>query len=500
VKKIVETLSARLRTAAAIRLDRPAIIEHGRVLSYQWVLSATGGLATRLAESGVGPGSRVALILPNGASFVSAFFAVAHVGGVVVPVTPSLHESEIASILKDAQVSLVLTNKDLHRRCVSALRIATEAGEDAVIVLGERGCYCDASREGASVETWPSEAAEPHAAVLFLHSSGSTGRPKRVVRSHFNLLYDTDRLIAILRLASSDRVLGVAPFTHITGLMRCMVASMLSGATLIPLLQFERRAVGRTIQEQAITIFFGAPFMFATLAETRWPEPVDFSSLRFCISSSAPLRPETCVRFYEQYGIYVRQAYGSTETGSLSVNLSPRPEDSMESVGIPHEGITVEIFSEDRRVLLPGEVGEIGIQSPAAAREYLDSPDQTKNAFVNGYFFPGDIGRKDAAGRLYLIGRKSLFINRGGYKVNPYEIEACLDRHPKVQEVAVVGVDTPYGDQKIKAVIVPTEPCDEREIIEFCRRNVAEFKIPSIVEFRTELPKNPTGKLLRRML
>jgi long-chain acyl-CoA synthetase len=279
-----------------------------------------------------------------------------------------------------------------------------------------------------------------------------------------------------------------------------MVASMLSGATLIPLAQFERRAVGRIIQEHAATIFIGVPFMFAMLAETRWPQPVDFASLRLCISSSAPLRPNTCVRFHERYGIHVRQLYGSTETGSIAVNLSPRPEEFIESVGTPLEGVTVDIFSEDRRVLPPGEVGDIGIKSPAAAQEYPSSPDQTSTAFMNGYFFPGDIGRKDAEGRVYLLGRKSLFINRGGYKVNPYEIEELINRHPKVQEVAVVGVDTAYEDQKIKAVIVPTEPYEEHEIIEFCRGQVADFKIPSIVEFRPELPKSATGKVLRKML
>src|SRR5205814_907852 len=145
-------------------------------------------------------------------------------------------------------------------------------------------------------------------------------------------------------------------------------------------------------------------------------------------------------------------------------------------------------------------VGEIGIRSPAAAREYEGLPDQTRLAFWNDYFFPGDIGRTDPAGRVHLIGRKSLFINRGGYKVNPYEIEALLLRHPCVRDVAVFGVDTEYGDQKIKAVVVPTGPCVEVEIIDFCRKYVADFKVPSIVEFRTDLPKSSTGKILRKAL
>lgn len=494
----METLSTRLRMQAEAALAHPAVIESGHTLSYRDMVHAMHELATRLVAIGIGTGSRVAVLLPNSAEFVSAFFAIAHVGGIVVPLNPALRAAEIAAILEDAQVSLVLTTAALRTQCVQALQ-ATPSLRAEAMVLEPLAESC--SREQSQARSWPAELATPHSPVLYLYSSGSTGRPKRVARNHFNLLYETDRLIAALQLTPQDRVLGVTPFSHINGLMRSMVAAMLSGATLVPLAQFERRAVGRAIQEHAITVFIGVPFMFEALAETRWPQPVDFASLRYCISSSAPLRSETAMRFHERYGIYVRQLYGCTETGTIAVNLSPQPQCYGDSVGTPLEGITVEIFSENRRqILSPGAVGEIGIKSPAAANEYPGSPEQTRMAFHDGYFFPGDIGRKDAQGQIYLVGRKSLFINRAGYKVNPYEIEEILQKHPKVQEAAVIGVDTEHGDQKIKAVIVPLVPCEEREVIEFCRDKMADFKVPSIIEFRTELPKSATGKLLRTVL
>jgi long-chain acyl-CoA synthetase len=145
-------------------------------------------------------------------------------------------------------------------------------------------------------------------------------------------------------------------------------------------------------------------------------------------------------------------------------------------------------------------VGEIGIRSPAAIRGYLGAATQTAAAFRHGYFFPGDVGQMDGAGRLYLTGRISLFINRGAHKVNPYEVEELLERHPKVREVAVVGVAGEHGEEKVKAVIVASAPCDPEEIIEFCRSRLADFKIPSIVEFRAELPKSASGKILRTTL
>jgi len=496
----MRTLSSMLETTAQKFLDHPAIIEHGHVFSYRWLVGAVHAVTALLGETGVGLGTRVALVLPNGAAFVSSFFAVTHMGGIVLPLNPSLQEPEIASVLGDAKVSLVLTVPELRDRCVGALRSSVGLGEDSVILLKEPRHPSEALEERIPAKPWPPERAVPHGPAVYLYSSGSTGRPKRIERSHFNLLYETDRLVAALRLSPSDRVLGAVAFSHTNGLMRSMIASVLSGATLIPVRHFERRSVGRIIQEHAVTVFVGVPFMFAMLAETRWPRPVDFSSLRLCISSSAPLPPEISRRFYERYGIHVRQLYGTTETGTISVNLSLSLEDSLHSVGTPLEGIDVEIFSEDRHMLAPGEVGEIGISSPAAAKEYPGLLRESKAAFCNGYFFTGDIGRRDDTGRIYLIGRKSLFINRGGYKVNPYEVEELIQKHPKVREAVVVGVDTEYGDQKIRAVIVPSEPCEEREIIEFCRGKIADFKVPSIVEFRTQLPKASTGKILRRVL
>jgi long-chain acyl-CoA synthetase len=496
----LSTLSARLSATAERYPERPAIVEGDRVRTYRGLSGAIQALARRLVDTGVEPGACVALVLPNGAGFVRSFFAVAHAGGIVFPLNPSLQEAEIAALLKDAHASLVLTVGEHRDRCARALRAAAGLEESAVIALDEPAEPPGPAAEEKVEPLGLSARATPEATVLYLYSSGSTGRPKRIERTHFHLLYETDRLIEALQISAMDRLLGVTPFSHTNGLMRSMVASMLAGAALVPLAQFERRAVGRTLEGHAITVFIGVPFMFAMLADTRWPRPLDLSSLRFCISSSAPLRPDTGVRFQDRYGIQVRQLYGTTETGTISVNLDPEATASIASVGMPLPGVSVEIFSSDRRVLEAGAVGEIGIKSPAAASEYPAAPEQTQAAFRNGYFFPGDIGYKDPGGRIYLVGRQSLFINRGGYKVNPYEIEEVIDRHPKVRESVVVGVDTEYGDQKIKAIVVPVEPCAEEEIIEFCRGQIASFKTPSIVEFRTALPKSATGKVQRKAL
>lgn len=486
------TLSTALRAAAARQAGSPAVLDGTAVHTYAETIRAVDALASQLAAQGVGRGSRVALLAPNGASFVTAFFAVAHLGGVVAPLNPMLTEAELAAVMRELRVSLMLAAGAQRERGARALEAAGLGDESLVEIEGA----ASSGRSGSP----PAEAAREDDPVLCLFSSGSTGRPKPVERTHRKLLFETTRLTRVLALSEADRVLGVAPFSHVNGLMRSMLAALLAGATLVTVPRFERVAVARVIHERRITVFIGVPFMFTVLAETRWPRPVDFSSLRVCISSSAPLRRETALRFRERYGMPLRQLYGTTETGTIAVNLDPDLVETVDSVGVPIGGVTVEIFSEERRPLLAGAVGDIGICSPAAADGYAGAPAQTAAAFQAGYFFPGDIGVKDERGRIRLLGRKSLFINRGAHKVNPYELEEVIERHPKVREVVVVGVPGEHGEEKVKAVVVTAGPCEPAEIIDFCRSRLADFKIPSIVEFRAELPKSASGKILRRDL
>ncbi len=482
------TLSSRLQEVIARAPEAVALVDGGQVWSYGALGEAISGLADKLRTAGVCSGHQVALLLPNGAEFVVALFAIAHLGGIALPLNPSLQEPEIASILRDAEVSLLITSDELRDHAGCALRSAGGLREKVIMLL---------RRVDMRGGGWPPGPTQPGLPVVSLYSSGSTGRPARIERTHFNFLYEADRLSATLALGPGDRVLGVSPFSHVNGLVRSLIASVLSGATLVPISRFERRAVCRAIQEQAITVFIGVPFMFAMLADARWPEPVDFSSLRLCLSTSAPLRPDVSRRFHQRYGIYVRQLYGTTETGTIALNMSSHIERSLDSVGTPLPGVEIKIVSPEGTPLAAEETGEIWIRSPAAARAYAGSVEKTRHAFVEGWFMSGDIGRMDSEGRIYLLGRKSLFINRAGYKVNPYEVEDVLAQHPMVQEAAVVGVGAEHGDQKVKAIVVLKSPCHERDLIEFCRGKIADFKIPSIVEFRSELPKSQTGKILR---
>jgi long-chain acyl-CoA synthetase len=265
--------------------------------------------------------------------------------------------------------------------------------------------------------------------------------------------------------------------------------------------KFERRAVADLIEREGITVFIAVPFMFIMLCRgTPDAKARNFSSIRWCVSASAPMPKHQNALFHERFGFPVRQLYGSTETGTISVNLDHDIGATLESVGTPLPGIEVAIFRENGQPVTGGEMGEIAVKSASAICGYEGLEDVNREVFREGYFFTGDMGRTDDKGHIYLMGRKKLFINKGGYKISPVELEMLLEEHPKVEEAVVIGVPTQYGDENVKAVIVLSEPCEAIEIIEYCRGRIANFKIPSQIEFRDELPKSPAGKVRRQLL
>ena len=237
-----------------------------------------------------------------------------------------------------------------------------------------------------------------------------------------------------------------------------------------------------------MTVFPGVPFHYRHLADV--PTHANLSALRLCFSAGTALPRETFDAFARRFGIAVRQLYGCTEAGTLTVNLDPDPVATFASVGKPAGAVRVRI-----------EDDEIVVSSPAMTRGYTDDPELNRRAFRDGWFYTGDTGRFDQIGRLYVTGRRKLLIEVAGHKVDPIEVEDVLAVHPKVREAVVVGIpDGKDGEETVKAVIVPANHPQERELIEFCSQRLANFKVPRVVEFRDEIPRSPLGKVLRKYL
>lgn len=497
------SFSERFDELAGRRADRLAIREQGLDWRYADLHARSSAVTASLVELGIRPGHAVALMAPNSGTFVSSFLGIARAGGVVAPFNVRYQRQELVYYLRDTRAAAIIAASELVPVVAAALStfeypptlIAIEAdGASNVVRPGAAGE--DATAAWGSSDSDPSETTP----LLLQYTSGSTGAPKRIIRTNRMLSEELERLSGAFRLSESDRFLGAAPFSHVNGLVRTMMASMHVGGTLYPVPAFSRRPVLELMTRERITYYGAVPYMFAILARSPIRGEVDLSSLRIAFSASAPLLPEDNRLFAEKYGPYVRQLYGSTETGTISVNLQDRAEERLGSVGLPLDGIRIEIRGEDGRPVPPGEEGEVAIASPHAITAYDGNPEATAASFREGFYLSGDLGVQDAEGYLTLTGRKKFLINRGGFKVNPNEVEQAILSHPGVAEVVVLGAPSSFGDDLVRCVIVRAGPCTEDEILEHCRTRIADYKIPSLIEFHDELPKSPTGKILRSEL
>jgi long-chain acyl-CoA synthetase len=482
-----------------------AVREAGRDVSYADLRARSDAVSRTLSGLGVGPGARVGLMLPNSAAFVAGFFGIARLGGVVAPLNVRYRTQELVYYLEDTRATALVVPPDLAG--VAREAFAGMGRAPALIEIDDEG-GCRVAGGGSDPSALPratapvarGEVPADDTPLMHQYTSGSTGNPKRVVRSHQQLVVELDALATTFTLGPEDRFLGAAPFTHVNGLVRTMLASMIVGGTLHPLRRFDRRGALALISGERITYFGGVPTMFVLLADTPARGEVDLSSLRIVFSASAPLLPADNRRFLEAYGHTVRQLYGSTETGTISVNLHDDPARCCESVGRPLPGVRLDVVDDRGRSLPTGEEGEVVIASPGAILGYEGNPEANAASFRAGFYLSGDLGRFNPDGCLVLTGRKKFLINRGGFKVNPLEVEEAIQSHPLVTEVAVYGAPGPHGDDLVRCAVVTSGPCTEREILDHCRGRIADFKIPSHIEFRDTLPRTETGKILRQKL
>jgi long-chain acyl-CoA synthetase len=357
---------------------------------------------------------------------------------------------------------------------------------------------------GTAVAANPPAAAD--ADVLWAFSSGSTGTPKRIVRRQSHLVAEADNFAATVGLGPEDVIFGAVPFFHAHGLGNCVLAAVRSGAALLVEPSFEPRAALAALETERVTVLPGVPFLFRMLAEASLGRRFDAGSLRLCFSAGAPLPAEIFASFSQRLGSPLRQLYGCSEAGSVTINLDPDAAATAGSVGLPMRNVTVSVLDDADRPCPPGVEGEIEFASPALGRSGSELPEE-RAAFRNGRFLTGDLGRLDAAGRLEVTGRKKLYISTAASKVDPVDVERCLAGHPEVAEVVVVGVRARGGDEIVKAVIVtksPRAPTREdwlrRELVSRCREQLADFKVPRQIEFRDEIPRSPLGKVLRKYL
>ena len=486
-------------TASGARL---ALVDGPRRRTWDELFADTRRRAGALAARGVRPGDGVALVLGNNHDFVTTFLATQLLGAMAVPLNPQFTDAELGQHLAQCDVAGIVADPE----AAPAIRVWAKGGSSSrrTDVWVADGDELDSSGN-ALLPVDAVTVGDPSAPALFAFSSGSTGTPKGMIRTCANLASEAEQFEATVGVTEDDVVLAVVALFHAHGLGNGLLAAIRSGAALVLLPRFERDAV---LERDRTGAGLGVPGGAVHLPHPRRDAPVraaDVAALRLCISAGAPLAPETYELFHARFGTPIRQLYGCSEAGSVTINLDPDPTSSCASVGRPIRGVDLVVVDEDGVSRPPGETGEIEFRSPALTAGYVGADPAADELFHDGWFRTGDLGHIDDTGNLYVTGRTKLFISTSGFKVDPFEVEAVLRAHPGVDDVVVVGTKGDHGEEVVKAVVVPDGSATDEsrlrdQLIVACGDTLAPFKVPRIVEFRSEIPRSPLGKILRKYL
>lgn len=503
-------LQQMLFKAAKQHPEKTAIVYDKLRLTYQELYAQVVGLSKGLSSLGVKQSDCVAILLPNCPEFIISFYAVIKSKAIALPLNPAFKESEIEFYIRDTGASVIITDMaqvELCRNVISQFDRKIE-----LIIIDGVAPSSLSFYELIQTETDEVQETAPYQGdAIYQYSSGSTGRPKRVCRTQKNLFHQAINCVTTLNVTSSDNILCIVPLFHAYGFGECLLAATSTGATLVILEQFLQDGVPvempfvfrcprvlNLIETEKITILPAVPYIYSILAATPYQTSTDFSTLRLCISAGNFLSKDTFDKFYQRFGIPIRQLYGCTEAGAVAINLEAETDLQYNSLGQPMKNVEIKVMDDEGNEVSDGVTGELVIKSETLTKGYYNLPEVNKESFRNSHFFTGDLGKKDEKNRLYLTGRKKIFIDTGGHKVDPLEVEDVLMTHPKVEEAVVIGTKGPLDGEFVKAVVVLKEECKEQEIIVFCKDKLADFKVPRIIEFRQELPKNALGKVLRK--
>ena len=487
-------LASLLSASAERSPDAPAVRLGETALAYAELDERSARLAALLREQEIEPGDRVGVMLPNVLEFPVAYYGVLRAGGVVVPMNVLLKRREIAFYLEDSGASLLLA---WHGFADEARAGAGDAGAELIEVEPEPFATTLAEHEPAR---GLAETAEDDTAVI-LYTSGTTGKPKGAELTHANLSHNAEvSSRTTCEIAAGDVVFGGLPLFHSFGQTVAMNASLRVGACLTLVPKFDPGEALATIQRDSVTHFYGVPTMFGALLHHPERERFDTSSLRTCITGGASMPVEVLRGFEDAFGAIVLEGYGLSETSPVSSSNLPDRERKPGSIGTPIEGVEMQVVDENDEPVEQGEVGEIVIRGHNIMKGYWQRPDATEEAMRGGWFHSGDMARTDEDGYFYIVDRKKDLIIRGGYNVYPREVEEVLYEHPKIREAAVLGVPHDEWGEEIGAAVVlhEGEELDPDEVSAYVKERIAAYKYPRIVWFLDELPKGPTGKILKR--
>jgi long-chain acyl-CoA synthetase len=468
--------------------DGTALARDGRSLTFRELHTRVEGIAGTLTSHGLGVGDRLALLLPNGQDYIELMYACSMLGVIAVPLNTRLSTKEIDRVLEDARPHGIVRHSSL---AVPGVQLSWQH------VIDEE------SLPTSSLPV-PKVFYDPEAVLGLIYTSGTTGQPKGVMVTHGNVLADIHNFNYWIRYTEGGTYLHAAPIFHIADFPSIFAAPAF-GASQITIPKFSAQTFCETVQREHVTHTVLVPTMINLLTQFRDAREYDLSSLQVLAYGGSPMAPELVHRTRELLPkVKLIQVYGLSETGFLTgLQDQDHTEDRLMSCGRPCPGVDLLVTDTSGKQVEPGEAGELIARGANVMRGYWNNPEETAKAFRDGFFRTGDIGRQDAAGYFYILDRLKDMIVTGGENVYSGEVEAVIYGHPTVREAAVFGVPDPQWGELVTACIVlkPGTTLTADDLIAFCRRSLASYKLPRRIEFsETDLPKNSSGKVLKRNL
>jgi len=476
--------------------QRVAIVaQSGLTLTYRQLRDEVMRAAEHLSSCGVRPGERVAMVYPNSAEAIVLFLAAA-VAGTAAPLNPSYRREEFAFYLEDIQARVLLVPPGEYlaaREALPAGGMVIEAGFNAGGTL-----RLEPTAPVPSLRSAPTEPRDNDVALV-LHTSGTTSRPKMVPLRHRNLAASVANIIPAYRLTEDDVSLCVMPLFHVHGLVASTLSTFGSGGTVIVPQRFSPFEFWGLLGEHHVTWYSAVPTIHQLIVgRAARGKRASATSLRFARSCSSSLSPQLMGELENLLNVPVLEAYGMTEAShQMASNPLPPARRQPGSVGIG-TGVEIAILGEHGDHLPVGAAGEVAVRGPNVMDGYVANPAATQAAFSGGWFRTGDQGTLDHDGYLRLAGRIKELIIRGGEKIAPREIDEILQRHPAVAEAVTFGIPHETWGEEVAAAVVLKGEVEKRELADFCRQHLADFKIPRQFFFVDDIPRTSTGKIQRR--
>ncbi len=492
-------LGSILQASTAEHPEAPAIRLGERVLTFRELDDTARRIATRLRERGVKPRDPVAVLIPNVPEFTMSYFGILYAGAAVVPINVLASAVEVAYFLADSDAKLLIAHPLFAE---PGRKGAEEAGVPLVIAGGDGPETLSAMLDAGPCDEL--NANQPDDTAVILYTSGTTGKPKGAELSHSNMLLNAAMVVPKLvpDLPSDAVALATLPLFHSFGQTCIQNASIYRGGCISMLPRFTPGEAFEIIERDRVSLFAGVPTMYFAMLHHDDGRSYDVSSLATCLTGGAPMPVEVMNAFEKKFNVTILEGYGLSETSPIASFSVPSRPRKAGSIGYPVWGVELQIVDVDGNALPDGERGEICIRGHNTMKGYLNRPEATAATFRGGWFHSGDVGYRDEDGCYWIVDRKKDMILRGGFNVYPREVEEVLYAHEAVAEAAVVGVPHDSHGEEVKAVIAfaPGAKASEEDLIAWCKERLAAYKYPRTIEIMDELPKGPSGKILKREL